>query len=1016
MFLNVHSQYSLRYGTLDLKALIAAAREKHIHQLVLTDINNSTGCMEFIRLCRAEGTDQVELNGAIRPAYVLKPIVGIEFRGNDKLLYIGIAKNKEGMKALNDFLTHHNLNNLPLPTIAPQLANVHVVYPYGVEHPLKANEYVGVKANELNKITGKSLPYAKDKLVILHPVTFADKVGYRLHQYLTAIDLNTVLGKLNEDNYCGKDEYFIGEAQLKAKYEAYAFMISNTQQLLDSCNMDDYTFGYKNKKTFTTNRADDLNLLTKLAFEGAIYRYGTGNSEVTKRLKNELKVINELNFCAYFLITWDVIRYAMEERGFYHVGRGSGANSIVAYCLKITDVDPIALDLYFERFLNHKRSSPPDFDIDFSWDERPEIQRYLFDKYPHTALLGTMSSFKDRAILREIGKVMGLPKREIDDFADPTKERENRNNPTFAKICLVNQLMKNMPNQRSIHAGGILIAEEPITYYTALDLPPKGFPTVQWDMYEAEAIGLDKFDVLSQRGIGHIREAVKLVLENKQEKIDIHNFNAFKNDANLNAQLKGGTPIGCFYIESPAMRQLLRKLACEDYLTLVAASSIIRPGVASSGMMKMYIQSYHDPKGVRYLAKVMEEQLSETFGIMVFQEDVIKVCCHYAGLDLADADLLRRGMSGKYRTKDTEFEKLANRFFSSSKALGRDEAITKEVWRQVSSFAGFSFSKAHSASFAVESYQSLFLKTYYPMEFMVAVLNNYGGFYQRWVYVNALQQTGANVNLPCVNHSDAVVNICKAEVYLGFVGIQGLEQRLIELIPQERKNNGAYLNLEDLIKRTAIGLEQALILIRIGALRFTGKSKKELLWEVHNYLGNKTKVVSGKELFQLPTKHYQLPPLDSHSVEDAYQELELLGFPISLTMFDLLKTDYRGDVLATELEHMEGKMVKMVGNFVCDKTVNTIKNSKMWFGTFIDHQGNFFDTVHFPNHHPIYPFRGKGCYLLLGKVVLDFGVPSIEVIKFAKLPIVDNPVLAVQAPELTKNRPTTPAEKGSLKI
>ncbi|MES2652290.1 MAG: PHP domain-containing protein [Bacteroidota bacterium] len=993
MFLNVHSQYSLRYGTMDIRTLIAQAREKNIHQLVLTDINNSTGCMEFIRLCRKEGLDQEDNEGNIRLAYQIKPIIGIEFRRNHKLLYIGIAKNKEGMKELNDFLTHHNLNEIPLPDEPFAFLNAVIVYPYGGQSKLRDNEYLGIRANELHKLAGKPIELIKHKLLILHPVTVKNKLEYRLHHYLRGIGLNTVLGKLTDEDTCASDEVFVKEETLKQKFSAYDFIVANTQKVLDSCCMNEYTFGKKNKKTFTNSVEGDIELLTKLATAGLAYRYGADHMIALARIKKELKVITELDFCAYFLITWDIIRYAMEEKGYYHVGRGSGANSIVAYCLKITDVDPIELDLYFERFLNHKRSSPPDFDIDFSWDERPEIQRYIFKKYPHTALLGTMSSFKDRAIIREIGKVMGLAKSEIDDFTDPTRDKFNTDNPTFAKIMAIHTFMHNLPNQRSIHAGGILIGEEPLTYYTALDLPPKGLPTAQWDMYEAEYIGLDKYDILSQRGIGHIRETVQLVLKNKNIVIDIHDFKSFRHDPKLNAQLRAGTPIGCFYIESPAMRQLLKKLQCEDYLTLVAASSIIRPGVASSGMMKMYIQSYHDPKGVKYLAKVMEEQLHETFGIMVYQEDVIKVCCHYAGLDLADADILRRGMSGKYRTKDTEFDKLSKRFFTSSKALGRDEEVTKEVWRQVSSFAGFSFSKAHSASFAVESYQSLFLKTYYPKEFMVAVLNNYGGFYQRWVYVHALQQTGAAVHLPCVNHSDSVVNIDGDEVYLGLIGIQGLEQRFIEIIPYERKTNGDYIDLEDLIKRTHLTLEQSIVLIRIGALRCTGKDKKELLWEVHTYLGNKTKVVNDRELFHLPSKEYVLPNLENNLVEDAYQELELLGFPLTLSMFDLLKIAYRGDVLAKDLEKLEGKTVKMLGNFVCDKTVHTIKNTKMWFGTFIDSEGNFFDTTHFPNSSPIYPFRGKGCYLILGKVVMDFGVPSIEVAKFAKLPIMDNPVL-----------------------
>jgi len=681
-------------------------------------------------------------------------------------------------------------------------------------------------------------------------------------------------------------------------------------------------------------------------------------------------------------------------QGYYHVGRGSGANSTVAYCLRITDVDPIELDLYFERFLNAQRTSPPDFDIDYSWDQREDVQDYIFKRYgrKHTALLGTMSTFKDRSIIREIGKVMGLPKAEIDGFTDPTKATLNRDNATFKKIMAIYAIMANMPNQRSIHAGGVLVSEEPITYYTALDLPPKGMPTVQWDMYEAEEIGYDKYDILSQRGIGHIKEAVKLVEENQQQRLDIHQVKDFMKDPNLNDRLKSGDTIGCFYIESPAMRQLLTKLGCDNYLTLVAASSIIRPGVAQSGMMKTYIQNYHQPSNVDYLHPVMEEQLKETFGVMVYQEDVIKICIHYGGMDGTDADILRRGMSGKYRSR-VEFDKLVQKFHEGAAALGRPEAITNEVWRQVSSFAGYSFSKAHSASFAVESYQSLFLKTYYPIEFMVGVLNNYGGFYTRWLYVHELRKAGAKVNLPCVNNSTSVVSIAGIEAYLGFIGVQGLETKWMELIPLERKMNGDYADLEDFVKRTGIGIEQAVLLIRVGALRFTGKSKKTLLWDVHMLLGGKTKPTNDAELFNIEQKKYAMPELVNTALEDAYHELELLGFPLTLSMFDLLKTKYRGDLRTKELIRYVGKTVRMVGMYVCEKTVRTKNNKKMWFGTFLDADGDFFDTTHFPNNTPSYPFRGAGCYLILGKVVVDFGFPSVEVVRFAKLEILGNPVM-----------------------
>ncbi|WP_316736868.1 DNA polymerase III subunit alpha [Pedobacter aquatilis] len=999
MFLNVHSSYSLKYGVMDIAAIIAQARSLNIHQLVLTDINNSTGAIEFIRTCTNQRfykkADEIQ-KGNI--PYEIKPLAGIEFRKDNILLYFGIAKNKDGMRELNEFLSYHNIYDIPLPGKAPQFKNVFIIYPFKKEftYVLAENEFVGIRHSQLNHLYKHQLQKQKSKLVVWHPVTVSGKVSHRLHEYMRAIDLNTLLTKVPDEFKCLKDETLISEDELKNHFDSYPFIIENTQKLIDNCDLSEYfepKIQSKNKFYYTKGEESDVALLRRLALKGLNYRYGNDNKVALERLEKELRIIAFKKYSAYFLITFDIVRYAMGKCKFYHVGRGSGANSIVAYCLRITDVDPIDLDLYFERFLHEKRTSPPDFDIDFAWDERETIQQYIFKKYPkgHVAFLGTMSTFKDRAIIREIGKVLGLAKDEIDSFSDPTKEWINSKNPIYQKIKLVHQMMQKMPNQRSIHAGGILISEQPITYYTALDMPPKGYPTVQWDMYEAELIGYEKFDILSQRGIGHIREAVRLIEENRGDFVDIHDFKTFKEDVKLNQILKEGQPIGCFYIESPAMRQLLKKLKCENYLTLVAASSIIRPGVASSGMMKAFIERYHAPEKVEYLCEEMKEQLKETYGVMVYQEDVIKVCHYFAGLDLADSDVLRKAMSGKYRSK-LAFDELVNKFFTSAKAKGHSEELIKEVWRQISSFAGYSFSKAHSASFAVESYQSLFLKTYYPKEFMVAVLNNYGGFYTRWVYVHELQRTGANVHLPCVNRSDATVNIKGNDAYLGFIGVLGLENKFIELIPEERRKNGAYLNLEQFVKRTQITLEQAILLIRLGALRFTGKDKKTLLWDVHTYLGHKQKKINHAELFDIQQKTYHLPSLENSKIEDAYAELELLGFPLNFNMFDFLKTNYRGNIAAADLHKNVGKTIKMVGNYVCEKTVHTIKNTKMWFGTFLDKNGDFFDTTHFPNTTPMYPFKGKGCYLILGKVVEDFGFQSIEVLKFAKLDIHMNPV------------------------
>jgi DNA-directed DNA polymerase III PolC len=962
---------------MSVENLVEQAAGRDAPALVLTDINNSMGMMDFIKACRQHG---------------IHPSAGIEFRDGNRLLYTGVARNNDGFRELNEFLTGSNVNKEPLPADPPPFKDAWTIFPFGSKTPaqLLDNEYVGIRPSEVRRLLSSPFRHKPSKLVVNQPVTFGAKDDYAIHKHLRAVDNNTLLSKINGEHLAAADEHFRPMDQLLEAFKSYPEIIRNTEYILGETHIDFDFNTIKNKECFTGSRYDDKLLLEKLARDGMLHRYGKNNPEASRRVKHELEIIDRMGFSAYFLITWDIIRYSM-SRGFYHVGRGSGANSVVAYCLKITDVDPIELDLYFERFINPKRTSPPDFDIDYSWKERDEVLDYIFKRYgeKHTALLGTISTFRDRSIIRELGKVYGLPKTEIDHLVQYPDDMMNRSQIT-EQIMYIGHKIMDFPNQRSIHAGGVLISEEPITTYTALDMPPKGFQTTQWDMYVAEEIGFEKLDILSQRGIGHIKECVDIVLDNQRKRIDVHEVEAFKKDPKVREQLRRGETNGCFYVESPAMRGLLKKLRCDNYLSLVAASSIIRPGVAKSGMMREYIWRFHHPGEFKYLHPVMEEQLKETYGVMVYQEDVIKICHHFAGLDLADADVLRRAMSGKFRSKG-EFKRIAARYFENCKASGYTDELAREVWRQIESFAGYSFSKAHSASYAVESFQSLYLKSHFPLEFMVAVINNFGGFYRTWVYVNEARRCGATINLPCINRSQLKTSISGKDIYLGFIHISNLESKTISAILEERELRGPYKSLEHFVSRTPIGLEQLVILIRIGAFRFTGKGKKVLLWNAHMQLGQNTKVKRDKSLFQLPEKKFTLPELEESALEDVYDEIELLEFPVSLTAFDILKTSFRGEIMARDLMKHTGRTVRMAGNLVTIKNVRTVKKEWMHFAAFLDAEGEFFDTIHFPKSLRQYPFRGYGVYLILGKVEEELGFPSITVEKLAKLPVKPDP-------------------------
>jgi len=971
MYLNTHSYYSLLYGTLSPEELVVNAKSNGIDCVVLTDINNTSAWFDFYRACKEKN---------------VKPLLGIEFRDdNHKLLFTGIAKNNKGLYELNKFLSDHSLDKIPLPCQAPRFEDAFIFYPLGAINPeaLNENECIGINYADLSRLYNHVvLKKFRHKLVALNTITFIDKKGYQTHCLLRCIDQNTTVHMLDKTNIAQASELFYTQEVLEKKFELFPDVLNNTQKIMAACAITLDTTSNKNRKFFTGSKTDDYKLFEKLAWQGYCCRYQENNEQALTRFRHELKVIDELGYVSYFLITNDLIDYA-RSKGYSHVGRGSGANSIVAYCLQITNVDPLALDLYFERFINSERSSPPDFDIDFSWDERDDVIDYIFRTYgrEHVAQLATYTTFQESNAIRELGKVFGLPKGEIDKIVgDPLG---NTNQHSFAaKIHKYKKYIEGFPKNLSIHAGGIIITEEPIFNFTSLQMMPKGFPINHFDMHVAEDNGFYKFDILSQRGLGHIKDAVELVRRNQHIAIDIHRIEDFKEDPNIRKCLIEAKTIGAFYIESPAMRGLLSKLKCDNYISLVAASSIIRPGVAESGMMREYIKRSHDPKHVHYLHPTFEKHLKETFGVMVYQEDVIKIAHHFGGLKLSEADVLRRMMSGKSRGKKVA-EQIRNKYFANCQAKGYTEEVALEVWRQIESFSGYSFCKAHSASYAVESYQSLFLKTYYPLEFMVGVINNFGGFYNTELYVHEARMSGGIIEAPCVNNSEYLTTLYGKNIYLGFIHLKGIETDLAKAIVKERNKNGRYRSLENFIRRTAIRREQLTILIRIGALRFTKKSTHELLWNKNNYLKT-AKETSSTLLFEDEHLVESLPELDAYPHEEIHEQLDLLGFPL-VSPFELLKSKDRGTVKSLDLAKCIGKHVRIAGYYVAKKVVPTKNHSFLNFGSWLDEEGRWFDSVHFDKSLAKYPFRGKGVYMMEGKVVTDFDFPSIEVTRMEKM-------------------------------
>ncbi|MGZ3919503.1 MAG: DNA polymerase III subunit alpha [Bacteroidia bacterium] len=986
MLLNCHTYYSFCYGTLSLDQLFDETEKKGYDTLVLSDINNTSAILDSLRLTSGE-----------EPQRNLKVIPGIDFRNGIAQQYIGIAQNNEGYEELNEHLSQHLHAKTDFEPRSPQFNNAYVVYPFkGYKGwPLMENEFIGISAKELPNFPFSSAKHYRHKLVVLQPATFSQKKHFNAHRLLRAIDKNVLLSMLSPHEQTTPDEVMMQKEKLYDLFSSYPEAIKNTEHILNSCSVG-FKFGkleHKNLKHLTGSAAEDFALLRSECERGLKLRYKNPSEEIKLRMEKELGVIAQMNFASYFLINWKITRYA-QRQNYYYVGRGSGANSLVAYLLKITDVDPVKLDLYFERFINEFRTNAPDFDIDFSWTDRDDMTNYIFETFGKdekgndkrtVALLGTYATFKHDAVTRELGKVFGLPPHEIDKLQKVTDIKQTDH---LGQLVLkYSSLIHGFPSHLSVHSSGILISQEPLTSYSATFLPPKGYPVTQFSMLEAEDIGLFKFDILSQRGLGKIKDALSIIKENKNEEIDIHDIEKFTSDNKVKHLLSLGQCIGCFYIESPSMRMLLAKLQADDYLRLVAASSIIRPGVSKSGMMREYILRYRQPERREQARRELPELyriLEETYGVMVYQEDVIKIAHDFAGLSLSEADYLRRGMSWKFKQR-SEFFKVEEKFFNNCIERGYDPITTRRIWEQIESFANFAFSKGHSASYAVESYQALYLKAYHPLEYMVATLNNGGGFYRTDLYIHEARMNGATIVAPCINTSPVLSRIIGKTIYLGLQMISQVETSTIVSIVNERDANGPFADLYDFVKRIPVSIEQIRLLIRIGAFNFTGKNKKELLWDMHMLISPVKQKKSTEELFDIKPHEYKLPTLENCWIDDAFDEIELLGFSLC-SPFLLLKDKITNNLLAKNLKDYIGKTVEVIGYLVTTKNTSTSKGERMYFGTFIDQDGYWIDTVHFPPSARAYPFTGPGCYRLTGKVINEFDFIYIDIEQSKRLP------------------------------
>jgi error-prone DNA polymerase len=840
------------------------------------------------------------------------------------------------------------------------------------------------------------------------------------HRLLHAIHLNTTLSAISDsdrltarpsDRLSPRDAWLRPTTDLARQFPDCPEAVRAAAEIAERC-----AYRIPVGRVVAPRFADVNDAFQELraqAYAGAERRYGTVAPVTQDRLEHELRIIGMKGFADYFLVVRDIV-----EQGPTHCGRGSVANSIVSYCLGITHVEPLGAGLLFERFLNPERRDPPDIDLDFPWDERDRVLAYVFRRYPHpqAAMVANHNCFRLRGALREVAKVHGRPNgeirevtRRIPSFEDLPLEELLATHPNFRALDLppswqefarMAEPLVGMPRHLSLHPGGVVIVPTALTDYVPTEpamkvlegYPDLTVPVIQFEKDGAEDAGLVKIDLLGNRSLAVIRDAIGAVHEHTGRRIDYTSSDP-GDDEPTKKLFRTGRTMGVFYTESPASRMLCAKSRADTFELLVLNTSIIRP--ASNRYIRVYLERLH---GTPYepLDPVLRDTLAETFGVMVYQEDVVNVCHAFAGMSLATADGLRKSLSKKRPAK--ALAGYAEEFFTGALALGRDVETTKRVWAMIMSFAGYSFCKGHSASYIQVAQHSCYLRAHYPAEFMAAVLANGGGFYHPFAYVAEAMRMGLTVLPPDVNASEFRCTGRGTELRIGLQFVKELSAdgaaRLLAARasdrPTVRPPGRPFTGLVDLRARTGLSPSDLRALIKVGALDSIagGWTRPMMLWLVDSTAECVRDPADrpGDWFDHLPPT---VPVLREYGPERRHREEHAtLGFITDAHPMRLHADALRRFRLcpSTELHRYVGTHVLAAGMLTTAKPVHTLKDEPMEFATFDDGDG-LIETVLFPD---VYRERGhvlfdQGPFIFRGKVEEEFGAVTVTITQIDRL-------------------------------
>jgi len=1031
-----HSFFSLLWGTASPEALCRRAREAGVAALALTDRAGLYGALPFWEAARAQGLRPV-LGAHLPDAPAPARLLAADARGYRRLARVltrfhqhkgrqppfslleALREDREGLMVLS-----------PAPPFLEALARdtgpdglwVSLV-PFGPQR-------------ELLRFSRRSgIPPAA-----VAPVHFLDPEDHALHRVLRAIGLTRQLARVPAAEQAPPWAWFHPPEAWRQRYLHCPEALAGMRAVLERCALHRPPWGGWVFPPF-----EDLSgqgafaSLEAAARRGAAARYGALTRPVRERLSHELEIIREKGLASYFLVVEDIVK-----RFPITCGRGSGAASLVSYSLGITHVDPLAHDLFFERFLNRGRADPPDIDVDFPWDERDAVLSYVLDRYgpERCAMVANHVGFRVRGALREVARAHGVPEQEIQEVSrgfsrlgdpfhpslGPDRARlhpdygHRLSRPPWPGILASARRLEGLPRHLSVHCGGVVITPDPLPERVPVERAAKGVPVIQWEKDGAEEAGLVKIDLLGNRSLAVIRDTLAaLGARGGGARLDYGTLDPLE-DPKTRDMMSRGETVGVFYVESPAMRQLLKKTGKGDYAHLVVQSSIIRP--AANEFIREYVRRV---RGAPYtpLHPVLGEILRETHGILCYQEDVSRVAMALAGFDAVEADQLRKVLSKKHR--HARLADFRERFLAGARARGVSPETVEEIWRMVLSFQGYSFCKPHSASYALVSFKSCYLKAHHPAEFMASVISNRGGYYSTLAYLSEARRLGLAVLPPDVNRSAWAYTGRGGELRVGLMQLKGVRRASLEALLEERGRRGPFGSLADLLARVDADPADLKVLIRAGCLDAVagGRSRPEMLWELLAWEagrgagrkaacgsgGNKkeesTSTVLHKESKKQDKIHntpFRLESLWAPGTDGAAgaltggfrpprapaydpgaclrHELETLGLLVSRHPLALFRPliDRLQPVPARDLARHAGRRVTTVGWFVTGKTVLTRRREPMEFVSFEDETA-LYETTFFPRAYERLRRLGARSlpYVLQGRVEEEFGAVSLNV-------------------------------------